>query len=613
MNVRIPSRCSYLTRHNVRGFRAGWRQPPGSHVANVVGTFQVPLPAKCGRHTECACHFADKVRAIGRQPPGSSQEGLRPRTRGLTPPRSDVTSQITRGKSIWRGAASAIWTIAAWAIIAAFSPTAFAAESVWSVEFLNARKAEWEQLVGPTVRVEGRVALHGKGNLRLAKCELNFRVTESQLRLLNNKKTIEISGRFKREEGKVWFEVAQIQAIPSDLEQFESRSSKLRNPRPAEWYELGDWAVERSRFYDDAELAKRGASAYAQGLKAEWRLLPADDGEARLKLAIQAKEYKFPDDQRLELLHEGHRQLWQAALKVEQPAAESWRQLASRLAKDLPGCTQALPEYPVELKRRYDREPLTVYREASPETRLQLHRMFYAAIVLRPIVSEAAADGRDGHTIADRIEQTIPEEQALAAKFREGRLAWRLTRVASVTRQEAEQLASDYRVRQQPILATQALQTWLKARESRMREDGSHSLLQHAEEYLELLKDEDKAASLLIEANKLDPQFEDVTHRLSSLGYKRDRGTWTKSGASPSRPSQPAPDDTPPQGISIGMTSSALKDRMGARPDSISRAITKSGAIEIWNYGDSGGARLTFHLERTGRGELKVIEFVNGR
>ena len=121
------------------------------------------------------------------------------------------------------------------------------------------------------------------------------------------------------------------------------------------------------------------------------------------------------------------------------------------------------------------------------------------------------------------------------------------------------------------------------------------------------------ALPILIEANKLDPQFEDVTLRMSSLGYKRDRGTWTKGGASPSRPSQPAPDDTLPKGISIGMTASALKAHMPARPDSISRAITKSGAIEIWNYGDSGGARLTFHLERAGRGELKVIEFINGR
>ena len=513
------------------------------------------------------------------------------------------------------------WSVSVFAVLAtvfaafaaAFPPTAFAADNVWSVEFLNSRKAEWEQLVGPAVRVEGRVALHGKGNLRLAKCELNFRVTESQLRLLNNKKTIEISGRFKREEGKVWFEVAQIQAIPSDLEQFESRSSKLRNPRPAEWYELGDWAVERSRFYDDAELAKRGAAAYAQGLKAEWRLLPADDGEARLKLAVQAKEYKFPDDQRMELLHEGYRQLWLAASKVEQPTAESWRQLAARLAKDLPGCTEALPEYPAELKKRYDSEPLTVYRESPPETRRQLHRMFYAAIVLKPILSEAATDGRDGHLIAERIEQTIPEEQTLAEKSRAARLAWRLARVASITRQEAEQLASDYRTRQQPADATLALQTWLKSREPRMREDGSHSLLEHAEEYLELLKDEDKAASLLKEAYKLDPKFEDVTRRLSSLGYKLDRGAWTKNGGSTPPTNRPVSETTAPGGVSIGMTASALRANMGARPDSISRAITKSGVIEIWNYGDIGSARLTFHLERTGRGESKVIEFINGR
>ncbi len=493
------------------------------------------------------------------------------------------------------------------------SAQALAADNAWSVEFLNSRKAEWDQLAGPTVRIEGRVGLQGKGQLRLAKCDLNFRATEAQLRSISGKKTIEVTGRFKREEGKVWFEVTQLQAIPSDLEQFESRSSKLRNPRPAEYYELGDWAVERSRFYDDVELAKRGAAAYSQGLKADWRTLPADNGEARLTLAVKAKEYKFPEDQRLELLHEGYRQLWQAALKVEPPAPESWSQLAARLAQDLPGCTQPLPEYPAGLKQRYDREPLTVYREATAETRAQLHRMLYAAIVLKPILSEAAADGRDGNVIAIKIETIIPEEKELAEKYRVLRLTWRLARVTAATRQEAEQLATDYRTRQQPAVATQALQTWLKSRESRMREDGSHSLLQHAEEYLELLQDADKAASLLKEAHKLDPSFEDVTRRLSSLGYKLDRGAWSKDKAASLSPIIANSGANPIGSVTVGMTASALKTHMGGQPESLSRAITKSSVIEIWNYGAPGNPRLTFHLERTGRGEAKVIEFINGR
>ncbi len=40
-------------------------------------------------------HNASNFRAGRRQPPGSSCEGLRPRIGGLTPPRSDVSSELT--------------------------------------------------------------------------------------------------------------------------------------------------------------------------------------------------------------------------------------------------------------------------------------------------------------------------------------------------------------------------------------------------------------------------------------------------------------------------------------------------------------------------------------
>ena len=65
-------------------------------------------------------------------------------------------------------------------------------------------------------------------------------------------------------------------------------------------------------------------------------------------------------------------------------------------------------------------------------------------------------------------------------------------------------------------------------------------------------------------------------------------------------------------GIAVGMTASALKTRMP--PDSISRAITSTGLIEVWCYGTHGNSRLIVHLERTGpTGEAKVIEFGNER
>ena len=493
------------------------------------------------------------------------------------------------------------------------APMAIAAENVWSVEYLNSRKAEWEQLIGPTIRIEGRITLHGKGQLRLAKSELIFHATEAQLRLLNGKRTVELAGRLKKDDGKISFEVVQIQVVPTDVEQFESRTAKLRNPRPDEWYELGDWAAGRGRFYDDAEITKKSLIAYANGVKIEWRTLPADDGEARIRLAHKVEEYKLPNDQRMEILHEGYWQLWQAALKAKPPDPAVWSQLATRLADDLPGCTQPLPQFPVELKQRYEQKALTLYRESPEATRQQLHRLFYAAVILKPIVLEAATDGRDGNVIADRIERAVPEEQALAEKYREAKLAWRLMRAATATRQEIEQLASDYRSRQLPVLARQALQTWLQARESRLREDGSTGLIQLADDYLTLLRDETKAVGFLKEAHKLDPTFEDVARKLESLGYKLDGGVWTREVAGKPAGDTPKPEATSTGDISVGMTASALRTLMG-RPGSTGRAITGTGLIEVWSYGTPGTSRLIIHLERSGpTGEAKVIEFGNER
>lgn len=497
--------------------------------------------------------------------------------------------------------------------LAVLAPKAIAAENVWSVEYLNSRKAEWEQLIGPTIRIEGRITLHGKGQLRLAKCELIFHATEAQLRLLSGKRTVELAGRFKKDDGKLSFEVAQIQVAPTDVEQFESRTVKLRNPRPAEWYELGDWAAARGRFYDDAEITRKALTAHANGVKLEWRALPADDGEARIRLARKVQDYKLPDEQRMEILHEGYWMLWQAALKSKPPDPAVWSPLATRLADDLPGSTQPLPQFPAELKQRYDRDALSLYRESPVTTRQQLHRLIYAAVVLMPIMREAAADGRDGERIAERIERAIPEEKALAEKYREAKLAWRLARAATATRQEIEQLANDFRSRQQAVLARQALQTWLQAREIRLREDGSTGLVQLAEDYLALLHDEARAAVLLKEAYKLDPTFEEVTRKLESLGYKLDRGSWTKGLAGKPAGDPPIPETTSPGGIAVGMTASALRSLMG-RPGSTGRAITGKGLIEVWSYGTPGSSRLIIHLERTGlAGEAKVLEFGNER
>ncbi len=489
-----------------------------------------------------------------------------------------------------------------------------AAEAIWSTEFFNSRKSEWDQLTGATIRMEGRVSLAGGTQLRLSKCEVPFHASEALIRPLQGKKSVEITGRLKKENGKLQFEVDRIQVLPTDLEQYESRYAKLRNPKGPELYALGDWATERSRFYEDADLAKKALSAYDRGVTADWRAQEADNANGRFQLAAKVVQYKLSEARRQELMHEGDRILWNAALKAKPAAKEAWTKLAAKLEQDFPDSEKALATFPDELKARYEREPLAVYRD-SPETiRPQLHRIFYAAVLLKTIQDDAAQDGRNGDVIAERLERQVPEASQLAEQYRTLKMAWRRERSATATRPEIEQLAVDFRARKQPDQARLALTQWLKAQEPRLRQDGVLGLMQLADEYLALLQDERTAVAVLIEANKIDPAFADVLEKFKSLGYVNAGGTWIK--ANPATTPDPAATMDPviPGTLAIGMNAVAARNAMGGRPGSLARVLTKKGATEVWSYGPSGTSRLVIRLEGTSLSpEVRVIEFRNER
>jgi hypothetical protein len=484
---------------------------------------------------------------------------------------------------------------------------AVAAENVWSTESFQARKPDWDQLIGATIRLEGRVSLLGGGQLRLLKCEVPIRVADTSTRSLHGKKAVEISGRLKKENGKLYFDADQVQAISTDLELYESRSAKLRNPKAAEWYELGDWAMGRATFYDDADMKKKARSAYDKGISADWRGLAPDDATARFELAARVSRYSLPDTRRLELIHEGNRILWNQTLKARQTDREVLAAFIKKLAEDMPGCTQPVANSSEQLKKRYDDEPLATYRESSAEDRRQLHRFFYSAVLLKSIIDTAEADGRNGDVIGRQIEEHVPEARQVAEMYRGQRMKWRLDHATTSTRQEIEQLAADFTARKQPDLARQAVQQWLKSREERLRQDGPLGLLQLADEYIALLKDEPRAIELLSEANRQDPGFSDVLDRFKSLGYAKEGHRWVKSDV----PASTAPQITTvdaPQAVAVGMNAAAVRNSMGGSPGSLARVITRLKVSEVWSYGQQGTSRLIIRLEGTRQNDLRVID-----
>lgn len=464
----------------------------------------------------------------------------------------------------------------------------FAAENVWSVESLNSRKTDWDQLIGATISVEGRLSLAGAGQLRLAKCEIPIHASEQQVKSILGRKAVEVTGRLKKENGKLFLDADRVQVVPTDVEHFESRYARLRNPKAADLFELGDWASQRGRFYDDTELAAKAQSAYEKAINLEWRALDPEDATARFELADKIAQFKLQASRRMELIHEGDRILWRQLLKTKKPTPDNWSQLMTRLEQDLPGSTEPLQTFPPDLKDRYEREPLAAYRESSESDRKKLHRIFYIDAALKMILQEADQSGRNGDQIAARLEKQVPEAQSLADHYAALKMNWRLENAKTATRPEIEQLAADFRSRQQPELASQALTNWLQAQESRYRQDGSLGLLQLADEYLLLLRDERKAVMILSEAYKLDSTFNEVTDKLKSMGYTNVGGTWVKANPIV------APVFAASGIVTVGMTVTEVRKSISPVP--ICRAVTRQGVSEVWTYGESG-SRLIIRLQ----------------
>lgn len=495
--------------------------------------------------------------------------------------------------------------------IVAISPwTCPAADNVWSVQKLNDSKP-WDRFIDSpiAIHVEGRIGNFGGGQLRLQRCDVKFTVDNAKLRSVQPKSTVQVTGRFKKDNGKLEFIVEDVKVIQGYVEQFESRVLKLKRGTASEWMELGDWAAKLGKFYDDAELTAKGNFAYGKAVDVEYEALKGTDAEGRFALAKKVEELKLSPRRRLELVHEGLRIEWQNLQKAETPDPAAWEKFATNLSTVLEGTTEPLTKISRDLKDAYEQDPVATYRKASDDVRKQLHRLFFVGITRKRLLEGASADGRDGESIAEQMEQLIPEETELAEEQRVAFLSYRIANVATATRPEVESLAAALRERGRNEAAKQALVQWIKSHELRLKGDGVVGLMRLADEYLTLLNQESVAVEYLADAHRIDPGFEDVKNKLASLGYQWQKSRWMKVDAT-----QPQPTAMPaqsPTGIVKDMTATDLRKLLG-QPGSLSRAVTSRGITEIWSFGPVGGSRLVVRLEQKGRDtEPKVQDVAN--
>ena len=479
-----------------------------------------------------------------------------------------------------------------------------------SVEEFLQKRADWPQLIGQRLTVEGRYSSIGGNQLRFEHCELTFTSENDFPKLRSESRVVEATGRLEKKVDRLVFAVERLRQLPSDSVRFLTERDALPRDDPQRWEQLADWARNRAAFYDYKGLELNAQSAYDRALSIPHDKLSAGDDAGRMQLAARAAELKLNENIVQNYRHEALRTRWAAELKQPGPNFEGVR---AEILKWLPGSEQPLQETPKRLQTDYTREPDATYGKATADERTLLHRLFYLEVVDARFEQAAKLPGLDGFAVAAEWERLAVERKPEAEQLRERQLTRDLQRVGTMTRAELGQLAVRLEERNRTEVRIKASQVWLTARAKRLGPKDAEGRLQLADEYVAMVNDTDAAQKLLLEAYKISPTSERIVERLQKLGLTLQNGAWIGAGEPGTTP-QDAKELAVRQGrVERGMSPSQLQAALG-QPTAVARVASAADVTEIWIYGDPGTSQLAVFLVRNrtaAAGQVVAVEQVS--
>ncbi|MEW4488423.1 hypothetical protein AB1L42_10105 [Thalassoglobus sp. JC818] len=461
-----------------------------------------------------------------------------------------------------------------------------------SIQSFNAVKEKWGDLVGTTWQIEGRYALMGSTSLKFVNCDMPFRFSSNVSRPSGQFKNLEVIGKIQKNNGRLFFEVNSLRKVPSDDEQYLARRARVDSDDPKAMYELADWAEERARFYGDEDLRMKAQQLKQNGLLIEYRQLETIDQRALDHLLKKAREFQLDESLVQEFLHRGYWEQFDQLNKLRD-RVDRLTELHVSVARNLPGASTPLEQYPQELADKYFAGPIQLYDESKNPARRQLDRLFYLKVSVDMILAQADASGANGFAIAKRLKTDAPERADLIREYESKELAYASKRLDTMTRAEMLNLSNRYVDFGDASQAVETKRNWLASRESLARGQGARGLVDYAEDWIQLLDDREAAARFYIEAWKINPQYPLATEWLDKNGYALHEGNWTPKDLIPETRESQIETAIREGRIEEGMTQHQVKSAMGIAPDSIVRFASSGRVSELWIY-DAAGVMIRF-------------------
>ncbi|MBX9655742.1 hypothetical protein K2Y11_19165 [bacterium] len=412
---------------------------------------------------------------------------------------------------------------------------------------------------------------------------------------------VAVTGTVQADGSQIIVDVQSVNLLPSDVDQFESRAKKIKEGDFAAWYELADWARQRFRLYNDSKMKENSLAAYAKGLKVERQAATGDIEKIRsLRRRLQDQDY-LPTPDFADIDHE---LLWVQLEEKNPKSPPEINSFADEIAKILRG-NAALPTTLSHQQREaYDRDPIRTYTNQKEADRPSFARFWEMKLRRRAIEEQVQSGELNAYQAADEAARLISDYPEVEKGWLEKAVQKDEQQLIRLRRRDVEWMTDHLKDRlKEPGRSDKIRRTWLTMMEDRIRkkesENADESKRAGRSNYpqdararydlamiiLEWYPDDKEldshAAELLIEAVKIEPNYEQAGDVLRRLGYFRESsGNWL----TPEQAANVKIGENQPRTVDIGMDEEMVQKILG-NPDVRARVVTGPRQEQMqWAY-----------------------------
>jgi len=280
-------------------------------------------------------------------------------------------------------------------------------------------------------------------------------------------------------------------------------------------------------------------------------------------------------------------------------------------------------EIPDRLKQGFPKDAVKLYDEGNVRDREVLHRLLYRTVRGEQIQTMVKPDGSNGLELAGLVRDELPEEVAMAARFEQREVDYRLGRISELSRREMQQLLELLDGLKRSNGRDAIMAEWLAAQEKRFGTSELAGVLRVADEYLFVFEQwknpahQQKGIDLLksawaIAAVESPGDAVQIAERLKVLGWEHLDGKWLTTQQMETLPKDDIQIAIRDGRVVKGMTAQQVVQTLG-QPERISRFGSAKVMREMWTYDGTGSAGLVVRLRKSllSRADQLVVEDVS--